>query len=254
MDALGYQDAACQRHPDAGIYRQVAGLEVSAPSATSDRDRPTSQPRNERDGVVTFVKRSQRRSAQNQNDAHWASITATPSNPRTQERTMRNPFTSEYARLTTGGRISIPLIGTVNVNGSQLFAQGRERELLAMLKYANSEEAEAALAVLSAQIDAWEVHLAGKKQKGKTPVPLVSCYAKLSNGGRILMPLIGAVNVNGIQLFVQARDGELLTMLRLLSADDAELELAALTEQMDTWERDQAEKAENFRADRPIRR
>jgi hypothetical protein len=82
----------------------------------------------------------------------------------------------------------------------------------------------------------------------------VSDYAKLSNGGRVFIPLIGTSNANGAQLFVQDRSGGLLTSLKFADHEEALLELGALSEQIDAWEIHQAEKREAAETRKPIRR
>jgi hypothetical protein len=74
------------------------------------------------------------------------------------------------------------------------------------------------------------------------PTAFTSDFAKLSNGGRIYVPLIGTITVTGNQVFVQDRTGDLLTVIKLASAEDAELEMGILTEQLDNWETYQGEK------------
>ena len=59
------------------------------------------------------------------------------------------------------------------------------------------------------------------------------------------MALIGTINANGAQVFVQNQNGELLTTLKLANAEDAELEVASLSEQLDKWEATLHEKAES---------
>jgi hypothetical protein len=82
----------------------------------------------------------------------------------------------------------------------------------------------------------------------------VSDYARLSNSGRVLISLIGTVSANGAQVFVQNRGGELLTTLKLENAEEAELEVASLSEQLDKWEAHQREREEAAATRRSNRR
>ena len=74
---------------------------------------------------------------------------------------------SDYLKTSTNARVYIPIIGTTNVNGCQLFIHDKTGGLLAAPKFASPDEAEIELVAVNEQLDAWEQAQQEKAQATK---------------------------------------------------------------------------------------
>lgn len=79
-------------------------------------------------------------------------------------------------------------------------------------------------------------------------------YIKFTNGARVCAENIGTININGSQLFVHDHQNSLLVAPKFKNAEDAEMELLQVNEQMDAWIAAQQEREQAVRVPRNGRR
>lgn len=60
-----------------------------------------------------------------------------------------------YIKFTSGARVCAENIGTININGTQLFVHDHQNVLLVAPKFKSTEDAEMELLHVNEQFDAW---------------------------------------------------------------------------------------------------